>query len=129
MVAAQTLLALPFVVGITMAAVATVGADVKWQLRSLGASPSQVQWEVLREARGGMLLAIATALGRSLSEVGAVWLVGGNIEGHTRVLTTAIVLETSKGQFSLAIALGALLVAVALAVNLFIIRHLPRLAP
>ncbi len=128
MIVAQTMLGLPFIIGITMNAVAAVSTDLQWQLRCLGASSNQVQWEVLREARGGMLLAIATALGRSLSEVGAVWLVGGNIAGHTRVLTTAIVLETGKGNFAMALALGALLLGAALAINLFIVRHQMRWA-
>lgn len=129
MIVAQTILSIPFVIGITMAAVSSVSPDLQWQLRSLGASSTQVQWEVLREARSGMLLAVSMALGRSLSEVGAVWLVGGNIEGHTRVLTTAIVLETSKGDLAFALTLGGLLLVIALSINLFIIRfqaHLPR---
>lgn len=129
MLVAQTLLDMPFVVGITMAAVSSVSSDLQWQLRSLGASPSQVQWEVLREAHRGMVLAIATAFGRSFSEVGAVWIVGGNIEGHTRVLTTAIVLETGKGHFAFALALGGLLLAVALVINFVIIRYQARLSP
>ena len=69
-----------------------------------------------------MALAVATALGRSLSEVGAVLMVGGNIEGHTRVLTTAIVLETSRGRFALALTLGGVLLALALVANIAIIR-------
>lgn len=77
---------------------------------------------MLREARAGVALAVATALGRSLSEVGAVLMVGGNIEGHTRVLTTAIVLETSRGRFALALALGGVLLALALVANIAIIR-------
>lgn len=126
MILAQTILDLPFVVGITMAAVAAISPDLRWQMRSLGASPAQVRWAMLREARGGMVLAVATAFGRSFSEVGAVWLVGGNIEGHTRVLTTAIVLETGQGHFGFALALGGLLLAIALAINLVILRGPPR---
>ena len=129
MVLAQFLLCLPFVVGITMAAVASVPAELSWQLRSLGASPSQARWAVVREARSGILLAVATAFGRSLSEVGAVWLVGGNIAGQTRVLTTAIVLETGQGHFALALLLGAALLSVALLINLVIVRYQWRVAP
>ena len=70
-----------------------------------------------------MLVAVAAALGRSISEVGAVWLVGGNIAGQTRVMTTAIVLETGKGNFPLALTLGAVLLAVALSINLVILRY------
>lgn len=122
MILAQVLLALPFVVGITMSAVAGVPRELVPQLRSLGATPRQVRWTVLREARHGVLLAVAAAFGRSLSEVGAVLIVGGNIQGHTRVLTTAIVLETGKGQFHLALMLGAVLLGLALLVNVLILR-------
>jgi len=88
----------------------------------LGASRWQVQWTLLLESRQGVMLAVAAAFGRSISEVGAVLMVGGNIQGHTRVLTTAIVLETSKGQFALALALGAWLLGLALVANLVIVR-------
>lgn len=129
MVLAQFVLCLPFVIGISMAAVASVPAELSWQLRSLGASPGQARWTVVREARSGILLAVATAFGRSLSEVGAVWLVGGNIAGQTRVLTTAIVLETGQGHFALALLLGAALLSVALVINLAIVRYQRRVAP
>ena len=122
MVIAQTILDLPFVIGITMTAVAAVPAELPLQLRTLGASKTQMRNALLREARPGVLLALATALGRSMSEVGAVWLVGGNIENHTRVLTTAILLETSRGHFLLALLLGAVLLTFALFVNVLIIR-------
>jgi len=120
MIIAQVVLTLPFVVGITMASIAAVPPDLFLQVRSLGASPWQARWTVLREARSGVVLALATALGRSFSEVGAVLMVGGNIERHTRVLTTAIMLETSRGRFGLALALGAILMALALAANIAI---------
>ena len=122
MVLAQLILALPFVVGITMTSVASVPRDLMPQIRSLGATETQLRWTVLREARHGVLLAVAAAFGRSISEVGAVLIVGGNIQGHTRVLTTAIVLETSKGEFGLALALGAALLTLALLVNFLILR-------
>lgn len=122
MILAQSLLTLPFVVGITMSFVASVPAELSLQLRSLGASPWQVRWAILREARMGVVLAVAAAFGRSLSEVGAVLIVGGNIQGQTRVLTTAIVLETSKGNFGMALTLGGALLLLALLVNLAIIR-------
>lgn len=122
MIFAQTILAFPFVIGITMASVASVPADLPGQVRSLGATDWQCRWTVLREARQGVLLAVAAALGRSLSEVGAVLIVGGNIQGHTRVLTTAIVLETSKGRFGLALSLGAALLLLALFVNVLMVR-------
>jgi tungstate transport system permease protein len=122
MILSQTLLDLPFIVGITMTTVAATHPELRLQLRSLGASESQMRLALLREARPGVLLALATALGRSMSEVGAVWLVGGNIENHTRVLTTAIMLETSRGQFLLALMLGAVLLTITLFLNLLIIR-------
>lgn len=122
MILAQIILTLPFILGITMVSVAAVPPELFLQLRSLGASRWQARWTVLREARAGVALAVATALGRSLSEVGAVLMVGGNIAGHTRVLTTAIVLETSRGRFALALALGGVLLALALVANIAIIR-------
>lgn len=129
MIIAQVVLTLPFVVGITMASIAAVPPDLFLQVRSLGANPWQARWTVLREARSGVALALATALGRSFSEVGAVLMVGGNIERHTRVLTTAIMLETSRGRFGLALALGAILMALALAANIAIFRLHGRPAP
>ncbi len=121
MILAQTILALPFVTGITMTALGSLPDELSVQLRSLGASPWQCRWALLREARRGVLLAISAAFGRSLSEVGAVLIVGGNIQGHTRVLTTAIVLETGKGEFALAVALGGALLSLALVVNALMI--------
>lgn len=122
MILAQTLLALPFVTGITMSSVEAVPKELSDQIKSLGASDWQCRWSVLREARQGVLLAIAAAFGRSISEVGAVLMVGGNIQGHTRVLTTAIVLETGKGEFELALMLGLTLLGLALLVNILILR-------
>ena len=91
-------------------------------MRSLGASKWQTRHAVLREARLGVFLAVAVAFGRSISEVGAVLMVGGNIQNQTRVLTTAIMLETGKGDFGMALALGAWLLSLALLVNLLIVR-------
>ena len=122
MILAQALLALPFVVGITMNAVASVPRELIRQVRGLGATDLQCLEAILREARAGVILAVAAAFGRSISEVGAVLIVGGNIAGHTRVLTTAIVLETSKGRFEFALALGAVLLTLALLVNAAILR-------
>ena len=129
MIIAQVVLTLPFVIGITMVSIAAIPPELFLQVRSLGASPWQARWTILREARSGVALALATALGRSFSEVGAVLMVGGNIERHTRVLTTAIVLETSRGRFGLALALGAILMALALAANIAIFRLHGRPAP
>ena len=122
MILAQVILDLPFIIGITMTAVAAVPNELHFQLRTLGASEWQAKWTLLSQARSGVILAIATAFGRSISEVGAVWMVGGNIEDHTRVLTTAIILETGKGQFAFALLLGSILLAIALIVNVIILR-------
>jgi len=122
MIVAQVILTLPLVVGITMNGVAAVPRELFDQVRGLGASVRQARRAILREARSAVGLAIATALGRSLSEVGAVLMVGGNSLGHTRVLTTAIVLETARGEFSTALALGAVLMSLALVVNFVILR-------
>jgi tungstate transport system permease protein len=122
MVLAQSLIALPLVTGLTMAAVAAVPRELPAQLRSLGATPWQARRALLREARPGGVVAVAAAFGRIISEVGAALLVGGNIQGQTRVLTTAIVLETGKGEFALALALGGWLLSLTLLVNLLIVR-------
>lgn len=122
MIIAQTILALPFVIGITLSSVGGVPAELAAQMKTLGASDWQCRWTILREARHGVALAVAAAFGRSISEVGAVLIVGGNIQGHTRVLTTAIVLETGKGNFEFALALGGALLLLALVVNLLIVR-------
>jgi tungstate transport system permease protein len=122
MIVAQVIIALPLVVGLTLSAVQGVDPALRLQVRSLGASPAQVMWAVLVEAGGGVLAAIVAAFGSIISEVGAVMLVGGNIEGSTRVLTTAIVLETRKGNFELALALGGVLLALAFAANYLLLR-------
>jgi tungstate transport system permease protein len=118
MMLAQTIIATPLVMGITAAAVASVPPDLVLQVRSLGASPWQARRALLREARPGVLTAIAAGFGRVIAEVGAAQLVGGDIVGHTRVLTTAIVLETRKGEFVVAMMLGGWLIGLALLVNL-----------
>ena len=91
-------------------------------LRSWAVTPWQEMWTLLSEARSGMLVAIIAAFGRIFSEVGAVMLVGGNIQGQTRVLTTAIVLETRQGNFELALALGALLLLISALINALVLR-------
>lgn len=122
MIVAQVIIALPLVIGLTASAVESVDPALRLQVRALGASPRQVMWTTLREARLGVLAAVVAAFGSVISEVGAVMLVGGNIEGETRVLTTAIVLETRKGNFELALALGGVLLALALAANFLLLR-------
>jgi tungstate transport system permease protein len=122
MIAAQTIIAFPLVTGLTMAAVQGVDPALRLQVRSLGANRAQEMWAVLREARLGVVAAIVAAFGGVISEVGAVMLVGGNIEGRTRVLTTAIVLNTRQGEFALAMSLGIILLALAFAANLALLR-------
>lgn len=122
MVVAQTVIAFPLVAGFTMAAVMGVDPQLRQQLLSLGATPRQAAATVLMEARLGVIVAIAAGFGGIISEVGAVMLVGGNIEGRTRVLTTAIVLETRKGNFELALALGGVLLLLTFLANLVMLR-------
>lgn len=122
MVLAQVIISLPLVAGFTMAAVMGVDPELRAQLVSLGATQRQATWAFLREARLGVLVAIIAGFGSIISEVGAVMMVGGNIERYTRVLTTAIVLETQKGNFDLAIALGFILLSIAFLINLFMLR-------
>jgi tungstate transport system permease protein len=126
MIFAQVILSLPFVVGIIVHAIESLPPELPGQIRALGATRRQLHWALVGEARAGVLLAIATAFSRSISEVGAVLLVGGNVKGHTRVLTTAIILETSQGAFGFAIGLGVVLLAIALTANLLMIHWLRR---
>ncbi|MFQ5419689.1 MAG: ABC transporter permease, partial [Anaerolineae bacterium] len=125
MIVAQTIIALPLMVGLTLTAVRSVDPPLRLQIRALGATRRQLVWTVLTEARLGVLAAVVAAFGSIISEVGAVMLVGGNIESQTRVLTTAIVLETRKGNFALALALGIILLTLAFAAN-FMMYHLER---
>lgn len=118
MVVAQTIIALPLIVGLTLTAVRSTDPLLHLQVRSLGATRIQLAWTVLRETRLGVVAAIVAAFGSIISEVGAVMLVGGNIQGETRVLTTAIVLETRQGNFALALALGIILLGLAFVTNL-----------
>ncbi len=117
-VAAQTIIAAPVVTGLTAAALQALDPRLALQLRGLGASRWQVTLALWREARLPLLAALMAGFGSVISEVGASMMVGGNIRGQTRVLTTAIVLETGKGNFDIAIALSILLLALALLVNL-----------
>lgn len=122
MIAAQTIIAFPLVAGFTMAAVMGVDPNLRVQVRSLGAAPWQSTWAILDEARTGVIAAVVAGFGGIISEVGAVMLVGGNIQGRTRVLTTAIVLETNKGNFAMALALGIILIGLAFVTNFFVLR-------
>jgi tungstate transport system permease protein len=114
---AQALIASPIVTGITLAAVQNVPAKFRLQLIALGASRPQMVWVTLREARLPMLAAVMAGFGGVISEIGASLMVGGNIKGHTRTLTTAMVLETGKGNFEIAIALSILLLLLVFGIN------------
>lgn len=118
MVIAQFVIAAPLVVGFTAAAVQALPEELPDLLKVLGAGPVRRLWYIAREARLGILAAIMAGFGGVVSEVGASMTVGGNLQGNTRVLTTAIVTETSRGQNATAIALGIVLLAMAFAVNL-----------
>ncbi len=114
MIAAQVLIALPLVVALVVAAVAALDVDWALQVRTLGISPLWRNWLLLREIRLGLLAAVIAALGGILSEVGAVMQTGGNLEGETRVLTTAILMYTRMGLFESAYALAAILLGLML---------------
>ncbi len=114
MILAQLLIALPLVVGITLAAVGSLDEDWELQVRTLGVPPRWRLWLLVREIRLSLLAAVITALGGILSEVGAVMAVGGNLEGETRVLTTAILMYTQMGEFEHALGSAAVLIGLML---------------
>jgi tungstate transport system permease protein len=118
MVIAQAVIALPLVAGISAAALQQIDPDFRVQMRALGASRARALWTTAVEARLPLLAAVMAGFGAVISEVGAAMMVGGNIAGQTRVLTTAAVLETSRGAFAAAIALGIILLVIAFAVNI-----------
>ena len=114
---AQTIISAPVVMGLTSAALESLDPRLQQQLLGLGASRPQMIWMLWREARLPLLAALMAGFGSVISEVGASMMVGGNIKGQTRVLTTAIVLETSKGDFGNALALSALLLTLTYLIN------------
>ena len=114
----QAILALPIVIALTATAIESLDHSLRLTLLSLGASGKQIFLTILWEARLGLLVAAVTATGRVLTEVGISMMVGGNIKWHTRTITTAIALETNKGQFATGIALGLILLIIAFAINL-----------
>jgi tungstate transport system permease protein len=117
MVIGQVILITPIILGLVIAALSGVDKGVIETASSLGASQSQAMVQVIKEARYAILSAITMGFGRAISEVGLALMVGGNIRGYTRVITTAISLETSKGDVELSIALGIILIIIALLVN------------
>jgi tungstate transport system permease protein len=117
MIIAQVFLATPIVTGLTMVGIRAKGDIIEETARSLGASSTLAAWTVVKESRFAILGAVITGFSRVIAEVGAVMIVGGNIAGRTRVMTTAIVLETRKGNFELAIGLGLILLILSFIVN------------
>jgi len=122
MVIAEVIIATPVMLGLTVAALGQLDPRLRLQLLGLGASRWQATWWLWREARLPLLAALMAAFGAVISEVGAAMMVGGNIRHETRVLTTSIVLETGKGEFGAAIALGIVLLALAFLVNAILTR-------
>ncbi len=114
----QAILALPIVTALSAAAVEAADRNLRMTLLSLGANRRQLFFSTLWEVRHGILAGAVTATGRVLTEVGISLMVGGNIKWHTRTITTAIALETNKGEFGMGIALGVVLLLIALAVNI-----------
>jgi tungstate transport system permease protein len=117
MVVAQVVIAVPLVMGVTLAAIQGLDTRLTLQILSLGASRLQLYWKLVKEAKLSLVAALAAGFGSVISEVGAVMMVGGNIRNETRVMTTAIVLETRQGNFPMAIALSLILLVMAMAVN------------
>src|SRR5574341_12935 len=117
MVVAQAVIATPIVMGVSIAAMQSLPASLRLQILALGATRRQLVWMLMREARLPLMAGVMAGFGGVISEVGASIMVGGNIKNYTRVLTTATVMETGKGNFDVAIALSVILLGVSLAIN------------
>lgn len=122
MILGQTILITPIMTGLTISALRGVDVQVKETARSLGATETQAIIVVIKEARQAVIAAVLLGFGRALSEVGVAMMIGGNIRGYTRVLTTAIALETSMGNLEISMALGIILISISLVVNLLLNR-------
>ncbi len=120
MIIAQVFLAAPIVTGLSMVGIRAKGGEIEETARSLGAGSALAALTVVKESRIAILGAVITGFSRVIAEVGAVMIVGGNIAGHTRVMTTAIVLETRRGNFELAIGLGLILLMLSFVINSFL---------
>jgi len=120
MILAQVVIATPIVMGITLAAIQQLPKKLRLQILALGATRLQMVWILIKEARLPLLAAVMAGFGGVISEVGASIMVGGNIKGYSRVLTTATVMETSRGNFDIAIALGIILLLMAYFINLIL---------
>lgn len=110
---AQAIIATPIIAGFSFAAIISINPKLRLRLLSMGATPWQANWLLIKEARLGLIAAIIAGFGRVISEVGASMMVGGNIKGKTRVLTTAIVMEVGRGNYDVAIAIAFILIIIA----------------
>jgi tungstate transport system permease protein len=130
MILAQAVIATPIVMGITLAAIQALPKNLRLQILALGATRLQMVWILIKEAKLPLLAGVMAGFGGVISEVGASIMVGGNIKGYSRVLTTATVMETSRGNFDIAIALGIILLLLAYFINLILTqiqqREIPR---
>jgi tungstate transport system permease protein len=129
MILAQAVIATPIVTGISLAAVQQLPAKLRLQILALGATRRQMIWVLIKEAKLSLLAAIMAGFGGVISEVGASIMVGGNIKGYSRVLTTATVMETGRGNFDVAIALSIILLLLAYLINLVLTRVQQRERP
>jgi len=120
MVIAQIVIATPIVMGITLAAIQQLPQKLRLQILALGATRFQMIWILIKEAKLPLLAAVMAGFGGVISEIGASIMVGGNIKGYSRVLTTATVMETSRGNFDIAIALSIILLLLAFLINLIL---------
>jgi tungstate transport system permease protein len=118
MIIAQTILIVPIITSLCHSAVISVDPIIRQAAVTLGATPFQSSFTVIKEARYGILSGVIAGLGRAIGEIGAILIVGGNIAGYTRVMTTTIALETDKGNFELALALGIILLIISLLINI-----------
>jgi tungstate transport system permease protein len=129
MIIAQIVIAAPIVMGISLAAMQHLPPKLRLQILALGATRLQMVWILVKEARLPLLAAVMAGFGGVISEVGASIMVGGNIKGYSRVLTTATVMETSRGNFDIAIALGIILLLLAYFINLILTQIQQRERP
>lgn len=129
MIVAQAIIASPIVMGISLAAVQALPKNLRLQILALGATRFQMVWILVKEAKLPLLAGVMAGFGGVISEVGASIMVGGNIKGYSRVLTTATVMETSRGNFDIAIALGIILLLVAYFINLVLTQIQQRERP
>ena len=122
MIFGQAILVSPIMIGLTITALAGVSPQIKDTAKSLGATEMQIIVTIIKEGRVAVMAAVLLGFGRALSEVGVAMMIGGNIRGYTRVLTTAIALETSMGNLELSMALGIILISISLVINLLLNR-------